>query len=100
MSNVINLGDARQAREPHAQGPVKCLRCRHEWHAVWQHQFPMPFLECPQCEAVAGVMSGLYEPAAGRQVWSCRCGNELMYVCRDGSISCPLCGTDTEHPHA
>lgn len=49
MSDVITLDDHR----PHEAGPVICARCQHSWVAV--RPIGATGLECPKCEAQAGM---------------------------------------------
>lgn len=75
--------------EPYLEGPVRCMRCKHEWHGA------MPIgtvagLECPSCGSMTGVLPGLIQPEGER--WACVCENQLFFLDRKGPPLCASCG--------
>lgn len=92
MSEIIRLDDAREAREPHIQGPALCLACKHTWQAVVHAKADMGALECPACGAERGTFAThISAPEAG-PVWTCACGTYLFVITPKG-VHCPSCGS-------
>ena len=78
-----------EPRDPYIEGPVKCLRCKHEWRGVMPPGRPAG-LECPGCGSSTGVLTGLVEPEGERWVCSCEC--QLFFLDRIGPPMCAGCG--------
>lgn len=89
---VINLEKARLERMPHSQGPVRCLGCRHEWHAV--RPAGAVELECPKCGLLKGVPLGLFDRDGIGHLECPVDGNDLFNVLENGHIFCPHCGNE------
>jgi predicted RNA-binding Zn-ribbon protein involved in translation (DUF1610 family) len=71
-------------------GPVRCMACRHEWHArapvgVWQ-------FECPSCGCDKGVWAGFVDVAEGDSFWRCDCGGDIYRISSEGTF-CIICGS-------
>lgn len=75
--------------EPHIEGPVRCLRCKHDWRAVGPVGTVSEF-ECPSCGCYTGVRLTLTEPDGER--WACACENQLFFLDRNGPPLCANCG--------
>ena len=88
MADVIDLGAARAAREPHTTGPCRCLKCGHKWEGVVP--IGVDALECPDCGEMAGVRSGLCVNLA-EEHWTCACGGQFFHLITTG-VYCPCCG--------
>lgn len=88
---AVDFGKPSQIDEsgPYIEGPVKCLRCKHEWHGVMPPGRPAG-LECPGCGSYTGVLTGLVEPEGERYVCSCEC--QLFFLDRIGPPMCAGCG--------
>lgn len=87
MTNVVAFPD--RGGGPHIEGPVRCVGCRHEWHAV----APVGVfndLECPSCGAHKGIRLGTIEPDG--DVWVCNCGCSYFALGRTGAPMCINCG--------
>lgn len=50
VAEIVEL----DARRPHRSERAACLRCEHEWQAVYPASYRGPFLECPACGKRAG----------------------------------------------
>ena len=74
---------------PYVEGPVKCLRCKHEWHGVAPAGVPTG-LECPSCGCFAGARMSVVQPAGER--WVCSCEGQLFFLDRLGPPMCAGCG--------
>jgi len=85
---VIDIAQARSAREDHISGAAKCLACHHRWIAV--SPVGTIWLECPECTLDRGryIAECIRE---NRLHWSCGCENDLFYLTSEG-IYCPNCG--------
>lgn len=90
-------GEVVQLRRPGerwASGPVRCLRCKHEWIAA--RQVPHEPLECPGCGCMAGVPAGIFAPKPEQAVWTCNCGETLLQLVVDRAgaeeLLCVSCG--------
>lgn len=87
MSEVIDLSQARQEREPHLSGAAQCIGCGHKWVAV----APIGTfeLECPSCSLEKGrfVAPVLH----GDVTWTCNCGNDLFRINRHAQVYCANC---------
>ena len=75
--------------EPHLQGPMRCLRCKHEWRGVAPIG-KVADMECPSCGCFTGVLTTLLEPEGER--WQCACGEQLFHLDRKGPPMCASCG--------
>lgn len=88
MAEVIPFKKEEQA-DPHLQGPVRCLACRHEWPAV------VPAgrygaLECPECGLLKGTLIHMLAPEV---VWTCGCGCDIFAISgKTKDILCVQCG--------
>lgn len=92
MGNVVAL---KRPGEEWASGPMKCLRCKHEYIAV--RKLPEDaVVDCPECGCHASVAAGIYSAGRDEAVWTCNCGNTLMelVVRKDGTeqLFCIGCG--------
>lgn len=90
MSNVVAFPGRGEDTGPTLEGPVRCLRCKHEWHAVGPVGVYEDF-ECPKCTTNHGVRIGLLGPHDGN-VWACNCGNQLFILTPTRAPMCALCG--------
>lgn len=88
MSDVVNLSEEREKRQPHASGKARCLDCKHEWVAV--SPLDTYWLQCPGCSLMRGKYLFPFE-FADQLHWTCACGNDLFYIMKDG-CRCPNCG--------
>lgn len=71
-----------------ATGEARCLSCSHEWTA--EEVIDAEWLECPNCHLHQGTFVYPYVPSD--PVWTCNCGNDLLFVTKD-YVFCPKCGT-------
>jgi hypothetical protein len=85
---VIDILDARRAREPHLSGPARCLACHHDWEAV--APVGTSRLECPSCKTLRGVWSRPCGGAQGEPYWTCQCGCDL-FMLTPRSLICTAC---------
>lgn len=96
MSNVVDFRAAREEREPHWQGTVKCLGCKHEWQGV----APLGTLivDCPSCGLPKGHPKHPFGPRPGDAVYACTtCESEAMTLYKRGGrmrVICMGCGVD------
>lgn len=77
--------------DPYISGPVRCLRCRHEWVAV-APAGTTNGLNCSACNCDTGVFVTLIWPPAGTSIWTCKCGGELFALTPAGAPLCVRCG--------
>lgn len=88
MSNVVGF-PSKDTSGPHLEGPVRCIRCKHEWRAV-SPAGVFDGLECPSCEQETGVRYVLTGPED--EYWECACGARLFVLTRTGAPICCSCG--------
>ena len=95
MGDVIEL---RRPGETWASGPMRCLRCKHEW--VYARPLPDKIVDCPACGCNAGVPAGTFGGGDDDAMWVCACGNSLLtlIVNRTGreKLLCIGCGITKE----
>lgn len=93
---VINFAQAKAEREPHWEGPVKCLGCHHEWHAA--APVGTMFVDCPSCGLPKGTPKHPFGASEGDSLFVCNVcdGEALTAYYRKGKfrIMCMGCGTD------
>lgn len=91
MGEVVEL---KRPGESWASGPMRCLRCKHEWVSV--RKLPDQILECPGCGCHAGVPAGIFGGRDEDAVWVCSCGNTLLQLMVEPkgreSLLCISCG--------
>lgn len=85
---IIDFSKYKAEKEPHREGPAKCLTCEHTWHAV--APVGVVWFECPCCHLEHGKFEGACIPAGA--CWHCDCGNSVFYITEDG-FECPMCGS-------
>ncbi len=74
MGEVVAL---KRPGEQWATGPMRCLRCKHEYIGV--RKLPEnAVVDCPECGCHAAVAAGIYSAGKDEAVWQCNCGNTLM----------------------
>ncbi len=89
---VIDLGRAREERQPHMSGEAACLVCKHKWAAVapvGTHEF-----ECPQCGSFKGYM--VNPVVRGSEVFECFCGCDVFRISPELGPYCVNCATPAE----
>lgn len=89
MAKIYNLEEIKRKREPHVEGPAKCLACGHKWEAfvlLEENTFGIP---CPECKLERGEF--VYGLAPSDPIYICPCGNDLFYVTPSGPF-CLKCG--------
>lgn len=91
MGDVIDLGKAKEEREPHIRGTARCLECSHQWEAV-APLGTFNLFECPECRTHKGVLTGPFVPELRLE---CECGNQLFFVTPEG-YQCPRCGVEDD----
>lgn len=89
---IIRLDAEREAREPHIQGPARCLACQHEWRLVAPVGTDFCAIECPACGAERGVLCSHIHNADAGPTWTCACGCYLFVITPQG-VHCPSCGS-------
>ncbi len=97
MSNVVDFNEAKQAREPHWEGPTHCVACHHEWHAV--APAGTDWLECPSCGLHKGRAKFAFAAGNDQPQLVCRCGCDVLYAYKPQHGAMPLvrccnCGGD------
>lgn len=94
--SVIDFNRAREERQPHWEGTVVCLGCRHEWEGVGPIGTHAA-LGCPSCGFPKGVIKYPFSASTGDLELRCDCGCEALtaYV-RQGfkRVRCMACGND------
>ena len=85
MSKVVYIEDYR----PHARGKAVCIHCGYIWEAI--APLETEWLECKKCGFETGHFVHPYYPGAGEEIWTCACGNDLMYILKE-EVFCPNCG--------
>ena len=94
---IVNLRDARAARQPHWSGPCVCLGCRHEWVGVGPEGHASN-LVCPACELPKGTTKYPFGAGEGDMVLTCgHCGGEALTAYKRGAynyVRCMGCGVD------
>lgn len=93
--NIINLVEAREARQPHMTGPARCLQCGHTWVAV--APAGTVWLCCPECATVKGAFDRPVEPVEGDTIFVCQCGCGFFSIRPDAFL---CCGCGIEHNRA
>lgn len=94
--SVISLAEAREERQPHWGGPVRCMGCQHEWIGVGP-MGTIDSLECPECHLPKGVIKHLFGPPEGALGFACNCGCDILtaYIWKGHKIiRCVGCGHD------
>lgn len=92
MSNVVAFpgrNQGPQAEGPYLEGPVRCVRCKHEWRGV-SPVGEFEGLECPACHNETGVRYTLVGPDG--EHWVCNCGSSTFALARTGAPICVNCG--------
>ena len=92
---VISLAAEREARQPHWEGPCKCIECQHEWHGV--APVGTMWVDCPSCHLPKGHPKHPFGAMEGDIAFTCHCGSEaLTAYMRKGHfyLRCMACGTD------
>lgn len=79
-----------RSKQPHLNGPVRCLHCKHEWEGVCEVGI-ISGLECPECGLRKGVFVALCCPGEGHKYYQCNCGNAHFMIV-EGFTICALCG--------
>lgn len=87
MGSVVSFPDKGQG--PHLSGPVRCVRCKHEWEGV-SPVGVFEGLECPACGNDTGVRYCLTGPEDA--YWQCNCGSATFTLPRTGAPVCCNCG--------
>ena len=87
MGDIVDLSKAREEREPHMQGKVRCLGCKNEWQAV--APIGTVYLECPECQLLQGRFMSLVEDEGPH--WTCACENQFFAITPKRTY-CIVCG--------
>lgn len=87
---VVSLDEKRADKQPHIEGPVRCMRCGHEWRAVSPQGSDPVGLECPECHAEVGIRQGLVERDVPHL--ECNCGCSFFTIHADDQALCVNCG--------
>lgn len=87
--NVVDFAERKLQNEPHTNGEIVCLACKHTWIGV----APVGTLgfECPSCGLHKGVHQYLIGPEDGLH-WACGCGNVLFIITTRKNAMCSNCG--------
>jgi len=97
--SVIDFQQAKQQRQPHWCGEVRCLGCGNEWEGVGPVG-SISDLECPSCKLHKGVVKNLFGPDEGDAVLQCTdCGADVVTVYKRKNSGlkvarCVGCGLD------
>jgi hypothetical protein len=90
VSNIIDLAQRREERQPHVVGEAFCMGCNHTWTGTWPAG--VVDLECPECHAKRGRSTYDVAPPKGTRAWTCtHCENQLFH-CLEDRVHCPGCG--------
>lgn len=90
MGDVVDLGAAREEREPHMSGPMICVGCRYEWEGVVP--VGVTEFECPSCGREKGVHKHFAFPG-DLEIFICNhCDSTLFSILRGGGCMCSGCG--------
>lgn len=80
-----------EPKDPHIQGPARCLGCGYGWQAVAPAGTVK--LDCPLCGAPKGRFVEVVALPEGTLRWVCQCEGEIFYVL-ENSMICVNCGKE------